>query len=63
MIAKEYLEKMKMPIVCWPQLLWNTLDTDNFSFLLFNFSDFILILFSFFYCLLDNEEAHDTAVT
>ena len=28
-------------------MLWNALDTDNFSFLLFNFSDFILILFSF----------------
>ena len=28
-------------------MLWNDLDTDNFSFLLFNFSDFILILFSF----------------
>ena len=34
-------------------LLWNALDTDNFSFLLFNFSDFIL----------DNKEAHDIAVT
>ena len=29
------------------RVLWNALDTDNFSFLLFNFSDFILILFCF----------------
>jgi len=29
------------------KLLWNALDTDNFFFLLFNFSDFILILCSF----------------
>ena len=29
------------------QVLENTLDTDNFFFLLFNFSNFILILFSF----------------
>ena len=29
------------------KLLWNTLDTNNFSFLLSNVSDFILILFSF----------------
>ena len=28
-------------------VLWNTLDTNNFFFLLFNFSDFILILCSF----------------
>ena len=36
--------------------------TNNFSFLLFKFSDFILILFLFDF-LLDNEEACDTAVT
>ena len=30
-------------------VLWNTLDTDNFSFLLFNFFDFILISFSFLF--------------
>jgi len=41
-------------------MLWNALDTDNFSFLLFYFSDFILILFSFsFDFLSDNEETHD----
>ena len=45
-------------------MLWNTLNTNNFSFLLFNFSDFILILFSFLFdFLLDNEEACDIAVT
>ena len=36
------------------------MDTNNFSFLLFNFSDFILILFCF---LFDNEEVCDIAVT
>ena len=45
-------------------MLWNTVDTNNFSFLLFNFSDFILILFCFvFDFILDNEEACDIAVT
>jgi len=39
-------------------MLWNVVDTNNFSFLLFNFSDFILIFFFF-----DNEEAHGIAVT
>ena len=28
-------------------MLWNTLDTDNFYFILFYFSDFISILFFF----------------
>ena len=43
-------------------LLWNALDTNNFSFL---FSLILyLILFSFFsYFLLNDEEAHNTAVT
>ena len=42
----------------------SALDTNNFSFLLFNFSNFILILFSFpFDFILDNEEACDIAVT
>jgi len=50
--------------VCGVRLLWNALNTDNFSFLLFNFSDFILILFCFvFDFLLDDEEARDIAVT
>ena len=31
----------------WPFLLWDTLDTNNFYFILFYFSDFILILFFF----------------
>jgi len=45
-------------------MLWNTVETNNFSFLLFNFSDFILILFCFvFDFILDNEEACDIAVT
>jgi len=45
-------------------LLWNTVDTNNFYFILFNFSDFILILFCFLFdFLLDNEEVCDTAVT
>ena len=45
-------------------LLWDTLDMNNFYFLFLLFSDFIGILFLFlFYFLLDNEEAHDTAVT
>ena len=49
--------------VCGVRLLWNVLNTDNFSFLLFNFSDFILILFSFLFDFpLDNEEACDIAV-
>jgi len=40
------------------------LNINNFYFLLLLFSDFIGILFSFsFSFLLDNEEAHDTAVT
>ena len=40
------------------------LNTNNFIFLFFYFSDFILILFSYFFIfLLDNEEAHDTTVT
>jgi len=44
------------------RLLWDALDMNNFYFLLLLFSDFIGILFSFSF-LLDNEEAHDTAVT
>ena len=45
-------------------VLWNTLDANNFSFCLFDFSDFILILFSFLFdFLLDDEEVRDTAVT
>jgi len=45
-------------------VLWDTLDTNNFYFLFFDFSDFILILFFFsFLFLLDDEEACDTAVT
>ena len=28
-------------------MLWNALDTNNFYFILYYFSDFILILFSF----------------
>jgi len=45
-------------------LLWNAVDMNNFYFLFLLFSDFIGILFSFyFYFLLDNEEACDTAVT
>jgi len=52
--------------VWWAQwcILWNAWDTNNFSFLLFNFSDFILILFCFLFdFILDNEEACDIAVT
>jgi len=46
------------------QVLWDALDMNNFYFLFLLFSDFIGILFSFpFLFLLDNEEAHDTAVT
>jgi len=42
----------------------NTLDTNNFYFILFYFFDFILILFYFyFYFTLDDEKAHDTIVT
>ena len=41
------------------RLLWDALDMNNFYFLLLLFSG---ILFSFSF-LLDNEEAHDTAVT
>ena len=45
-------------------LLWDTLDMNNFYFLFLLFSDFIEILFSFsFSFILDNKEAHDTAVT
>jgi len=45
-------------------VLWNTLDMNNFYFLLLLFSDIIGILFSFsFSFLLDNEEARATAVT
>jgi len=43
-------------------LLWDTLDINNFYFLFLLFSDFIGILFSFSF-LLDDEEAHDIAVT
>ena len=44
-------------------MLWNALDMNNFYFLFLLFSDFIGILFFFsFSFLLDNEEAHDTAV-
>ena len=46
------------------RLLWDALDMNNFYFLFLLFSDFIGILFSFsFSFLLDDEEAHDTAVT
>jgi len=31
-------------------LLWDALDTNNFYFILFYFSDFILILFLFCFC-------------
>ena len=43
-------------------LLWNTLDTNNFYFILFYFSDLILILFCFV-LILDDKEACDAAVT
>ena len=43
-------------------LLWDALDMNNFYFLFLLFSDFIGILF-FFSFLLDDEEAHDIAVT
>jgi len=53
----------KEPILHWT-LLWNTLNINNFYFLFLLFFDFIGILFSFsFSFLLDNEGAHDTAVT
>jgi len=40
------------------------LGTNNFYFILFCFSDFILILFYFiFLFILDNKEVHDIAVT
>ena len=45
------------------QVLWDTLDMDNFYFLFLLFSDFIGILFFFFFLFSDNEEAHDIAVT
>jgi len=38
------------------------LNTNNFIFLFFYFSDFILIFFSFSF-ILDDEEAHGTTVT
>jgi len=41
-------------------LLWDALNMNNFYFLFFLFFDFIGIFFSF---LLDDEEAHDIAVT
>ena len=44
------------------QVLWNTLDTNNFSFLLSNVSDFIFC-FVLFFLILDDEEVYDTAVT
>ena len=44
------------------QVLWNTLDTNNFSFLLSNVSDFIFY-FILFFLILDDEEVYDTAVT
>ena len=38
-------------------MLWDTLDTNNFYFIFFDFSDFILILFFFsFLFLLDDKE-------
>ena len=44
------------------QMLWDTLDINNFYFLFLLFSDFIGILFSFSF-LLDDEEACDIEVT
>ena len=43
-------------------MLWDALDMNNFYFIFLLFSDFIEILFSFSF-LLDDKEAHDTAVT
>ena len=43
-------------------MLWNALDMNNFYFLFLLFSDFMGIFFSFSF-LLDDEEAHDIAVT
>jgi len=37
---------------CLLVVLWNALDTNNFSFLLFNFSEFIFILLSFLFFIL-----------
>ena len=41
-------------------MLWDALDMNNFYFIFLLFSDFIGILFCF---VLDDEEAHDIAVT
>ena len=61
------VESRGNPVTSWytngRTLLWNALDTNNFSFLLFNFSNFILILLSLFDFLMNDKEAHDTAVT
>ena len=43
-------------------LLWDALNTNDFYFILFYFSDIFLILF-FFSFLLDDEEACDMVVT
>ena len=45
-------------------VLWDALDINNFYFIFLLFSDFIGILFSFFFSfLLDDEEAYDIEVT
>ena len=44
-------------------LLWDAWDMNNFYFLFLLFSDFIGILFSFSFFILDDEEARDIAVT
>jgi len=59
-LANNTMEVIKINDTFPTLMLWNALDTNNFYFIWFYFSDFILILFCF---LLDDEEARDTIVT
>jgi len=53
-LIKDLSNLVEVSVAVWHLIntiyvLWNTLDTDNFPFLLFNFLDFILILLSFLF--------------
>jgi len=45
--------------VAKPQVLWDALDINNFSFLFFYFYFSILLFFCFFFFLKNDEETHD----
>ena len=60
---RSFYKFMSLSIEFTYSMLWNTLDTNIFLFLLSIFLDFIFLFFWISFSFIDDEEAHDIAVT